>query len=211
MIDTSSLTVLVLAALVLLATPGPAVLYIVARSVDQGRRAGIVSTLGIGTGTLIHVFAATIGVSALLAASAVAFSVVKFLGAGYLIFLGLRRIFGRGEAKDATEVRKSGLRRIFWQGFLVNLLNPKTALFFFAFLPQFVDVSLGHLPLQVVILGTLFVLMSILSDGVYAMLDGTLGQHLRRNVCFLSAERYIGGGGLIALGVTTALSGSSKS
>lgn len=211
MIDTSSLTVFVLAALVLLATPGPAVLYIVARSVDQGRRAGIVSTLGIGTGTLIHVFAATIGVSALLAASAVAFSVVKFLGAGYLIFLGLRRIFGRGEAKDATEVRKSGLRRIFWQGFLVNLLNPKTALFFFAFLPQFVDVSLGHLPLQVVILGTLFVLMSILSDGVYAMLDGTLGQHLRRNVCFLSAERYIGGGGLIALGVTTALSGSSKS
>ena len=166
MIDTSSLTVFVLAALVLLATPGPAVLYIVARSVDQGRRAGIVSTLGIGTGTLIHVFAATIGVSALLAASAVAFSVVKFLGAGYLIFLGLRRIFGRGEAKDATEVRKSGLRRIFWQGFLVNLLNPKTALFFFAFLPQFVDISLGHVPLQVVILGTLFVLVSILSDGV---------------------------------------------
>ncbi len=211
MIDTSSLTVFVIAALVLLATPGPAVLYIVARSVDQGRRAGIVSTLGIGTGTLIHVFAAALGVSALLAASAVAFSVVKFLGAGYLIFLGLRRIYGRGEAEDTTEIRKSGLRRIYWQGFLVNLLNPKTALFFFAFLPQFVEVSLGRVPLQVFILGTLFVLMGILSDGVYAMLAGTLGQHLRRNVRFLSAERYIGGGALIALGVTTALSGSTKS
>lgn len=210
MIDTSSLTVFVLAALVLLVIPGPAVLYIVARSVDQGRGASIVSTLGIGTGTLIHVFAAALGISAILAASAIAFSVVKFLGAGYLIFLGLRRIFGRGGVEDATEVRKSGLRRIFWQGFLVNLLNPKTALFFFAFLPQFVDVSLGRVPLQVIILGTLFVSMGILSDGVYALLAGTLGQHLRRNVRYLNAERYIGGGALIAFGMTTALSGSSK-
>ena len=148
MIDTTSLTVFILAALVLLATPGPAVLYIVARSVEQGRMAGIVSTLGIGTGTFIHVFAAALGISALLAASAIAFSVVKFLGAGYLIFLGLLRIFGRGEAGHMNEVHKSGLRRIYWQGFLVNLLNPKTALFFFAFLPQFVDVSLGRVPLQ---------------------------------------------------------------
>src|SRR5262245_55882193 len=133
MLDPSKLLLFVVAALVLLVTPGPAVLYIVARSVDQGRLAGIVSVLGIAAGALFHIAAAALGLSALLVSSALAFDVVKYLGAAYLIFLGLRRLFDRTELEPVEKPEPKKLSRIFSQGVVVNLLNPKTALFFFAF------------------------------------------------------------------------------
>ena len=145
------------AALVLLLVPGPAVLYIVARSVAQGRMAGFVSDLGIHSATLVHVLAAALGLSALLASSALAFSIVKYAGAAYLIWLGLKKIFGRADEVDADgNLPRHSYARLFRDGFIVNLLNPKTALFFLAFLPQFVEPERGHLVTQIVFLGLLF-------------------------------------------------------
>lgn len=208
--DFTTLSVFILAALVLLVTPGPAVLYIVARSIDQGRWAGIVSTLGIGVGTLFHIAAAAFGVSALLVSSALVFSMVKYAGAAYLIYLGVRKLLVREELHQPEIAEHKRLAQIFYQGILVNLLNPKTALFFFAFLPQFVDVSQGSIAGQIMVLGLILVVMGIFSDGLYALLAGAIGNWLRGNLGFLRAQRYFAGGVFILLGVTTALSGSAK-
>ena len=132
--DVSTLIVFSIAALVLLVTPGPAVLYIVARSIDQGRLAGVVSVLGIGLGTMVHVFAAALGISALLVSSATAFNAVKYLGAAYLIYLGVRKFMERDQPVQRIEPEAQPLSKAFNQGILVNILNPKLALFFFAFL-----------------------------------------------------------------------------
>lgn len=208
--DLSTFTLFVAAALVLLVTPGPAVLYIVARSIDQGRLAGLVSTLGVGVGTLFHVAAAALGISALLVSSALAFNLVKYLGAAYLIYLGLRRLLVREEIEQPKTFEQKKLSRIFVQGVVVNLLNPKTALFFFAFLPQFVTVGQGSVAGQILFLGLVFVVLGICSDGLWALLAGTAGNWLRGNLQFLRAQRYFAGSVFIALGVTAALAGSSK-
>ena len=207
--ELSKLHFFLVAALILLVTPGPAVLYIVAQSIEQGRTAGVVSTLGIAVGTLFHVAAAALGVSVLLVTSAVAFNVLKYVGAAYLIYLGVRTILG-SEAVTRTDTGEKKHSRIFYQGVVVNVLNPKTALFFFAFLPQFVDISRGSVGLQVLALGIIFVMMGICSDGVWALLAGTVGNWLRRHARVFRAQRYFAGSVLIALGVVTALSSSSK-
>jgi len=199
------LPVFLLAALILLLTPGPAVLYIVARSLDQGRLAGFVSVLSIEVGNFGHVLAATLGLSAILVSSALAFSIVKYLGAAYLIYLGLRRLLTRAAAHPPTTFQRQSLRRIFRQGVLVAILNPKTALFFFAFLPQFADASKGSVPLQLLTLGCLFVSMAIVTDGLYALLAGTVGRWLKGTRSFLRVERYVIGSVYIGLGVTAAL------
>lgn len=205
MFSLPNLPVFLLAALILLLTPGPAVLYIVARSLDQGRLAGFVSVLSIETGNFVHVLAATLGLSAILMSSALAFSVVKYLGAAYLIYLGLRRLLTREVAQKPATFQHQGLARIFRQGVLVAILNPKTALFFFAFLPQFVDSSNGPVTLQLLSLGCMFVLMAIVTDGLYALLAGTAGQWLKGTRSFLRLERYVVGSVYIGLGVTAAL------
>ncbi|MGB2591855.1 MAG: LysE family translocator, partial [Candidatus Acidiferrum sp.] len=139
------------AALILLAIPGPAVLYIVGRSIGQGRNAGFVSALGIGVGTLIHTAAAAVGLSALLVSSSAAFSIVKYLGAAYLVFLGIQRLRNKESLAAASNsaAPRAPLARVFGQGIVVNLLNPKTALFFFAFVPQFIDPLRGHVAVQI--------------------------------------------------------------
>lgn len=213
--DTPTLIVFLIAALALLVTPGPAVLYIVARSLDQGRLAGVVSTLGIGLGTLVHVLAAALGVSALLVSSALAFGLVKYLGAAYLIYLGLRKVMSRENAPLRDRPEPQHLSRLFYQGILVNVLNPKTALFFFAFLPQFIDLGRGAVAGQILLLGVMFVVLGIFSDGLWAMLAGTVGHWLRGHAApskgrFLRGQRYLSGGIFIALGVTTALSGTGN-
>ncbi len=210
MFEWSSLLVFVLAAGVLLITPGPAVLYIVARSIDQGRLAGIVSVLGIGLGTLFHVFGAALGLSAILMSSALAFNIVKYLGAAYLIYLGVRKFFAKDDALLPQQIEQQNLRRIFYQGMVVNILNPKTALFFFAFLPQFVDPTRGSVPLQMLILGLILLAMGLLSDGVYAVLAGTAGNWLRNNPHFLRAQKYLTGTIYILLGLTAAFAGSTQ-
>jgi threonine/homoserine/homoserine lactone efflux protein len=199
------------AALVLLLVPGPAVLYIVGRSVAQGRGAGLVSVFGIHAATFIHVLAAALGLSVLLLSSALAFSIVKFAGAAYLIWLGLRKIFGPAEAAGANgELPRYSHARLFRDGFVVNLLNPKTALFFFAFLPQFVDVGRGHVAMQITLLGFVFVLLGFCTDSAYALLAGSAGDWLKRSRGYLKFERYGSGLLFIGLGLVAAFSGSQK-
>jgi len=210
LISPSSLLLFVSGAAILLIIPGPAVLYIVSRSVAHGRPAGLVSAMGVATGTLFHIAAATLGLSALLASSALAFQFVKYLGAGYLVYLGVRTLrSGDVNLLDAVNGGKN-LRRIFGQGVLVNLLNPKTALFFLAFLPQFVEPTRGHATVQIFELGVLFALMGWFSDSGWALLAGTIASRLRGSVRLRSAQRNISGGVLIAMGLISALAGAKS-
>lgn len=206
----SSLLLFFSAGVVLLAIPGPAVLYVTSRSIGQGRAAGFVSALGIGVGTLVHVAAAAVGLSALLMSSVTAFGVVKYLGAAYLIYLGVQKLRTKESFELSQEGPRTRLSRIFGQGIIVNILNPKTALFFFAFLPQFVDASRGAVALQILFLGTLFAVMGITSDSLWALFAGTVAHHLKRNARWLNTQRYVSGGMLISLGVATAFAGSGS-
>lgn len=195
-------------ALGLLVVPGPAVLYIVTRSIDQGRTAGFVSLLGIHVGSLVHVAAAAVGISALLASSALAFSAVKYAGAAYLIVLGVRKLVAKDEpSEDGIDPPRASLRRIFVQGIVVNVLNPKTALFFLAFLPQFVDPARGPVWVQMVVLGMTFIALGICSDGTYALVASRAGRWLRSSARFRRAQRYVSGGVYVSLGAAAALSG----
>jgi threonine/homoserine/homoserine lactone efflux protein len=208
--EASMLGLFVAAAVVLLITPGPAVLYIVTHSVEQGRLAGLVSALGVHVGTLVHVAAAALGVSALLVSSALAFDIVKYLGALYLVYIGVRKLVGWDQPAGGQALAPRSLRRLFGQGVVVNILNPKTALFFLAFLPQFVDVSKGAVGFQILVLGLIFVALGVLSDGLYAVAAGTAGGWLKREGRILRAERYVGGTVFVGLGVTAALAGSGR-
>ena len=196
--------VFLIAALLLLLTPGPSVLYIVARSMDQGRLAGFVSVLGIEIGNFVHVLAATLGLSAILVSSALAFSIIKYLGAAYLIYLGVRRLLTPSTTHQPEVFQRQKLRHIFRQGVVVAVLNPKTALFFFAFLPQFVDASQGAVSLQLFTLGCLFILLGIVTDGSYAFLASGAAHWLKGNRTFLQADRYLVGSVYIGLGLTAA-------
>jgi threonine/homoserine/homoserine lactone efflux protein len=199
----ATLAVFSLAAVALAVVPGPAVTYIVTQSVDKGRRAGLVSALGVASGGLVHVAAATIGLSALIASSAAAFTVVKLAGAAYLIVIGIRRIRSR-EEEQAPQIPPAPLQKVYVQGLVVNILNPKTALFFLAFLPQFVDPDLGSVALQVAALGCLFVAIALTSDVAYALAADALAGRLRRNGAAARLRRYVSGGIFIALGVSAA-------
>lgn len=203
--DPGTYAVFAAAALALAVVPGPAVLYIVAQSVPGGRRAGIVSALGVSTGGLFHVGAAVIGLSALLAASAEAFTVVKLLGAAYLVYLGIRALLSRDERIGGRHVEPT-LGRTYRRGVVVNVLNPKTALFFVAFLPQFVDPD-GSTKAQLAILGLTFVLIALTSDLVWALVAGTAGGVLRRSRTFLRIQRYVSGTIFLALGALAATAG----
>jgi threonine/homoserine/homoserine lactone efflux protein len=209
--DSSTLALYAGAVLVLLVIPGPAVLYIVSQSVEHGRRAGVTAVAGIHVGTLVHTTAAAVGLSALLVSSATAFSVVKFAGAAYLLYLGIQRLLSREEEQPQAVPREHDLGHIFRQGIVVNVLNPKTALFFFAFVPQFVDRGVGSVPLQVLVFGLAFVLIGFLSDGAWAIAAGTAGGWLRRSRRFQSAQRWVTGAILIGLGVVAALTGRKAS
>lgn len=197
------------AAIVLLLIPGPAVLYIVARSVDQGRTAGLASAAGIATGSLVHVAAASLGLSALLLSSATAYSAVKYAGAAYLFYLGVKKFRERRSATDGLEpVNHIPLRKICSQGILVNVLNPKTAIFFFAFLPQFVSPARGHVTFQFFALGMVFALMGWTSDSAWALCAGSAAKWLRGNKRFIDNERYVAGTVYMGLGLATAFSGA---
>jgi threonine/homoserine/homoserine lactone efflux protein len=199
--DSTSLWLFGLAALALLAIPGPAVLYIVVQSADQGRRVGLASVAGVHLGTLVHVAAASAGLSAVIVASSVAFSAVKYAGAAYLIYLGVRKLLDR-DAQTRVERTREPLRRAFARGTIVNALNPKTALFFLAFLPQFVAPDRGGVWSQALVLGFVFVGLGLVTDSLYALAAGTVAGLLRRK---RNAVRYGSGIVFIALGATAAL------
>ena len=190
------------AALALIVVPGPAVTYVVTQSLDKGRSAGLVSALGIACGGLVHVAAAAVGLSALIASSAEAFTAVKLVGAAYLIALGLLRLAGRGENPDETV--PAAPRQLFWQGALVNVLNPKTALFVLAFLPQFVDPGHGPVAVQAALLGAVFVVIATFSDSTYAVVAAALADRVRGSRRARQVRRYVSGSIFVALGVTAA-------
>jgi threonine/homoserine/homoserine lactone efflux protein len=201
----STYALFVATALALLAIPGPAVLYVVGRSIDQGRTAGLASVLGITTGTIVHITAATVGLSSLILASKVAFDAVRYVGAAYLILLGVRRLLTRGQEEVAGVRPPRTLRRLYSQGLVVNLLNPKTIVFIFAFIPQFVDVGAGHVWLQILLLGLTFAGLGLMSDSLYAIVAGTVADRLRGTPLVARVERWFGGTVLIGLGVASAL------
>jgi threonine/homoserine/homoserine lactone efflux protein len=200
----STIALFLLAATALAVVPGPAVAYIVTQSIDQGRRAGLVSALGVASGGLVHVAAATVGLSALIASSATAFTGVKLVGAAYLIVVGIRRILsGEGEEPEPRALR-APLRRVYRQGVIVNVLNPKTALFFLAFLPQFVDPGRGAVWPQVALLGVLFVSVAVLSDMTYALVSDAIAGRMRRTGTGAKVRRWLTGGVFVVLGITAA-------
>ena len=206
--DIATLAVFALATFALLIMPGPAVLYIVTRSATQGRAAGLLSVLGIHAGSLVHIAAAALGVSALLATSATAFTIVKYLGAAYLVWLGVRKLLGHDE-KGETAVRPpASPRRLFGQGFVVNVLNPKTAIFFLAFLPQFVHPARGPVAVQVLVLGACWLLLGMASDGTYALLSAAIAGRLRRTR--RSARRLDAASGLVYIGLGAVVAFTSE-
>ena len=166
---------------------------------------------GIQAGTLVHITAAALGLSALLMASALAFSALKYAGAAYLVYLGIKTILAKSGSQEIASIRRDSLRRIFGQGVLVSLFNPKSTLFFFAFLPQFVDPSRGGVAQQVLLLGGLFILLSVFTDGAYAMLAGTMGQQLQRRPNLWRRQRFVTGGIYLTLGITAAFAGEPRS
>ena len=199
---THAFAVFIPAALVLLAIPGPAVLYIIATSVEGGRRHGLLSVAGVHIGSLIHVVAAAAGLSALIVSSAIAFSTVKYVGAAYLVYVGIRKWLERDEPAELEARPPRRGRRVFTQGIVVNVLNPKTALFFLAFLPQFIDRD-RTVWTQIAVLGLCWIALGLLSDGAYALAGGTIGGFISRR---RKAVRYASGGIFVGLGAVAATS-----
>jgi len=195
------------AALVVLLIPGPGVLYIVARSISQGYRAGLASVVGLAAGALVHVAAATAGLSAILLASATAFGIVKILGAGYLIYLGIRTLLSSRSSIRMDPPSPHSLYRLFTDGVIISVFNPKIAMFFLAFLPQFVDPAGGPVAQQFLFLGLLYVALALITDGTYALLAARLRHWLGGRVMQGPIPRFMSGGLYLGLGVSAALIG----
>jgi threonine/homoserine/homoserine lactone efflux protein len=197
----STYAVFLATGMALLLVPGPAVLYVVTRSIEMGRAGGLASVAGITTGTIAYVALAAAGLSSLLLASTAAFDAVRYAGAAYLFLLGLRRLLGRGLDDSAGEPPPRTRRRAYAQGIVVNLTNPKTIVFVFAFLPQFVDPHAQHAWAQVLVLGLSFTLLGFLSDSMYALAAGTVADRLRGTAAIARVQRWVGGGVLVGLGI----------
>jgi threonine/homoserine/homoserine lactone efflux protein len=206
----SAYAVFLTTAIVLLLVPGPAVLYVVTRSIEMGRSGGLASVAGITTGTIAYVALATAGLSSLILASRVAFDAVKYVGAAYLFLLGVRRLLGRGLEPPEDDAVPRTRRRAYTQGVVVNLINPKTIVFVFAFLPQFVDPDAQHAWVQVFVLGLSFALLGFLSDSMWALAAGTVADRLRGSAAIARVQRWFGGGVLVGLGILAAVWSPSR-
>ena len=208
MFDFSSLIVYISAAFILLITPGPAVIYIVTRTLNQGTAAGIFSIIGLTIGSFIYILTISFGVGALITESELLFNIIKYLGAAYLIYLGVQKIFFSKHITKEDDLVKGGLLQIMNNAILVSLLNPKSILFFLAFLPQFVDVNNGSVSLQLLLLGIIFLLISFFTDGSYVLLAGKVRGWFKLKRNFLSAQNYASGTVYILLGLFAAFSGN---
>jgi threonine/homoserine/homoserine lactone efflux protein len=198
-----SIVAFAIASLALLVIPGPAVLYVINRSIADGRSTALAAVAGLEIGNFVHVIAATLGLSAVIAASATAFGVVKWIGAGYLIYTGIRTL-SRKPAAFNEEQKTLTRRKSFTQGIVVNTFNPKVALFFLSFLPQFIDTEKGSTALQSLVLGSIFVLLGLCSDGLYAILASALRGPLLRGKSLPIVQRYVAGSVFVLLGVVAA-------
>lgn len=195
------------ASLVLAVTPGPGVFYIVTRSLTQGRRSGLASVAGVALGNLGNALGAAIGLAALFAISSLAFMIVKYLGAAYLIYLGVKALRERNVTATEQKEPIKSFGKIFRDGFIVALLNPKTAVFFAAFLPQFMNASSPPMS-QSVLLGAIFVAIAAFTDTIYALAAGAIAPILTRNRNVGAVGKYLSGSAFIGLGLLTAFSGS---
>jgi threonine/homoserine/homoserine lactone efflux protein len=206
--DFSAISAFFVAAFLLNIAPGPDMLYVIGRSIGQGRRAGMVSALGIFAGCLIHIFAAAIGLAALLRSSPIAYSVVRYAGAAYLVYLGIRVFAQRPQSIDTPIVERAALGRIFTQGVITNVLNPKVALFFLAFLPQFIQPQRGSVALQIIVLGLIFDVGGTLANLAVAQAGGRLADAMRRNYALARLQKWFTGTVFIGLGVRVGFSRS---
>ncbi|WP_188067549.1 LysE family translocator [Brevibacillus brevis] len=208
----STIWLFVVAASTLLIIPGPAVLYIMARSIDQGKKAGLVSVLGVSLGGSVHVLAGAIGVSAILMTSATAFHIVKYLGAAYLIYLGCKTLFSKSDstASEIPKAPRKKLRKIFYESALVEVMNPKTALFFLAFFPQFIAPTAGSVTVQFLLLGSIFIILAFISDGLYAVLAASMRKRIVGSTASSKVMNRITGYFYIALGIFSAFASPSK-
>jgi threonine/homoserine/homoserine lactone efflux protein len=207
MLDSGRFALFLLAAFLLAITPGPGIFYVLARSLAGGRREGVESSLGTFIGGLVHVFGAALGISAVLAASALAFAIVKYAGGAYLVYLGVRMIRSRN-AEPVAEGIPSSSGSAFSQGIVTEVLNPKTALFFLSFIPQFITPERGHIFVQFLLLGSTSVLLNTSADLVVVMFAGPIGHHLKNSVRFRRRQRTACGLAMIGLGAWVAVSDS---
>ncbi|EKV01227.1 putative threonine efflux protein [Leptolyngbya sp. PCC 7375] len=207
--DFATFSLFLSAAIVLAITPGPGILYVMTRSLKGGRVEGIASAIGTSVGGMFHVVAAALGISIVLAASAFAFNLVKYLGAAYLIYLGIKTILSRDHHIGMANVRSTGYKRAFFQGVTVEVLNPKTALFFLAFIPQFINPD-GVVFAQFLLLGSTSVALNTSVDFIVIALAGPIGQWLKSSPRLRRGQRYATGTGLIALGSYVALTGEGE-
>lgn len=205
-----TITLFLAATSVLVVTPGPVIIYIIACTVDRGYKAGLISVIEVGVGTLAHVIAAALGISVILRSSMLAFAVVKYAGAAYLIYLGIRTLTTYQTAQQKNVSIPQSLTLMFAQGALINILNPKTALFFFAWLPRFIDPDRGSVAGQTALFGCLIVTLGFCNDSVYILLAGTASRWLRQNTRFLIIQRYFAGCVYLLLGITAAIAGTGK-
>lgn len=199
----STLPVFIAASIALLVIPGPAVLFILARSGAQGTRAGLVSVVGVHAASIVHVLAAVAGLSAIVVASSIAFTAVKIVGGFYLIYLGIKSIRAARHASVVAAPKVRPEKQLFAEAFVISLLNPKVALFFLAFLPQFVDRDHGAIWSQTLVLGVIYILLGLCSDSLYALIGARVGTRLSGRARRLRASRYAEGGILLGLGVLT--------
>jgi threonine/homoserine/homoserine lactone efflux protein len=209
-LDASTLVPFVVASAILILIPGPAVLYIVSTGIGRGRRLALASMLGIETGALFHVAAAAVGLSAVVASSVVAYSVVKYAGAVYLVYLGVKTLRSHDDSHPLRIPGSISAVGAFKRGVVVNILNPKVALFFLAFLPQFVDRSHGSVATQLVLLGFLFIAVAVVIDGVYAITSGLIGNLVVQRPRFARVQRRVAGVTYLALGATAAVTGGTS-
>jgi len=208
MFDTSRFLLFLGAALVLAITPGPGIFYVLARSLAGGRREGLLSAVGTLAGGLLHVTAAAFGLSAVLAASALAFNVVRYAGAAYLVWLGIGMIRQRNQESVQPLARPGARGNPLLQGIVTEVLNPKTALFFLSFIPQFVSLRHPHVVIQFLVLGTISVLLNTSADVVVALFAGPLGARMKRHASFRRRQRVASGVVMIGLGAYVAVAES---
>lgn len=205
--DPATLAVFLVATFMLNITPGPDMLYVIANSIGLGRKAGVVSALGIGGGTVVHTSAGALGLSALLTSSPLAFDAVRYAGAAYLLYLGIRALASKETKTVVGEVRAVPLGAVFRQGVATNVLNPKVALFFLAFLPQFVDPSRGAVIWQFLLMGTMFNVSGTVVNSVVALATGYAGDRFAGHPGFSWVRRWFTGSVFLVLGVRLALAG----
>ena len=193
-----------IASALLTIAPGPDIVYVLTRGIAQGRRAGLAAAFGFATGVIFHTALAALGIAALIRSSEFAFALVRYAGAAYLVYLGLRTLMSSSAVQLARDHSTIALWTVYKQSVIGNVLNPKVTLFFLSFLPQFVQVNAGHVELQMVMLGALFMLQTVLIFGAIALFSGTIGDRLRTNPVIANRLNAFAGVIFIALGVRVA-------